>query len=416
MSHRFAVAILLAGAVGACGSPVAGGPPAEITSLPRQLSAAERSIAEATPTFAVNLLRAVNTSFADSNVFISPLSASMALGMTLNGAAGVTYTEMRDALGLADRALAELNAGYSSLIALLRSLDRTVDFRIANSIWYDQPYASVIEAAFLNDTRQYFGATVSPLDFRSPQAVTAINSWVNTGTNGKITKIIDAIPPQMVMYLINAIYFKGSWRNSFDPAETANGDFTTHRGERVTARLMTRDGGFRLGSSGGATVAELPYGGDAFVMTVVLPPQGTSINDFVASLSVSSFQALTSNLVPSTHLLFLPKFRMEWEDTLNDELQTLGMRQAFVSGRADFSGISRTLGTQLSISEVKQKTFVDVNEEGTEAAAATSVGIGVTSGPPSVRINRPFVFAIRERLSGTILFIGKIVRPVAPTN
>jgi serine protease inhibitor len=406
MSHRRSVTTVVAIAAMACSDPTASGQkPAVISTLPRQLSAAEQAIARSTPQFGLNLLQQVNRSFADSNVFISPLSASMALGMALNGANGTTYDEMRSSLGLPNQSLAELNAGFQSLIAMLRGLDKTVDFRIGNSVWYATDFATAIAPAFLSDTRQYFGAQISGLDFLSPQAPLTINAWVTSSTNGKITKIVDRIPPEMVMYLINAIYFKGAWRNAFDPKRTTDQEFTTHTGARTTAKMMTRKGGYRAGTSNGTQVVELPYGGDAFVMTIALPPAGQSINAFVASLTPSTWDALGATLTEPDWDLYVPKFKLEWEDKLNDELQAMGMRQAFIPNGADFTRLSPSAGRRLFISEVKQ------NEEGTEAAAVTSVGIGVTSLPPSIRIDRPFVFAIRERLSGTLIFMGKIVKP-----
>jgi serpin B len=386
------------------------GKPAPITSLPRQLNATEQAIASSTTGFGLALLRAVNTTFADSNVFLSPLSATMALGMTLNGAANTTYDEMRAALSLPDRPLAELNASYQGLIAMLRGLDKTVDFRIANSVWYRNTFASAIAPAFLNDTKTFFDAQVSGLDFTSSQALSTINGWVNTSTNGKIDKILDRIPAEIVMYLINATYFKGAWRDGFDPKRTNDGPFTTHRGQQVTTKLMSRKGGYRAAMVNGTQVVELPYGGDAFVMTVVMPAGNVDINTFVAGLTPSTWASFSASTDPGYDLVF-PRFKLSWEDKLNNELQVMGMRQAFVEGGADFTRLSPSMGRNLFISEVKQKAYVDVNEEGTEAAAVTSVSVGVTSLPPSIRIDRPFVFAIRERLSGTVLFMGKMLKP-----
>ena len=396
----------------ACADPTAPAQrPTIITSLPRALTAAEAAIAGSTPEFGINLLREVNGTFADSNVFLSPLSASMALAMTLNGAGGSTYTEMRQTLGLPDRPLAELNAGYQSLILMLRGLDRTVDFRLANAVWYSNSFSPLIAPAFLADTKQFFDAEVGGLDFQSAQAPTTINAWVNRSTNGKIDRIVDRIPPEMIMYLVNATYFKGAWRDAFDPRQTAAGTFTTHTGARVTAQMMTRKGGIRTRTGNGVEVVELPYGGDAYVMTIALPPVGQSINAFVSALTPQSWDAMVASLADVSWDVYLPKFTLRFEDNLNDELKALGMRTAFVAGGADFTRLSPIAGRQLYVSAVKQKTFVDVNEAGTEAAAVTSVGIGVTSLPPAIRIDRPFVFAIRERLSGTVLFMGKIVQP-----
>jgi serine protease inhibitor len=176
-------------------------------------------------------------------------------------------------------------------------------------------------------------------------------------------------------------------------------------------QMMRRKGGFRQGRIANATVAELPYGGDAFVMTILLPDEGVGVNTFVSSLSPSTWEQATAQLTDSEVDIYLPKFRLAWEDTLNDELKRMGMLQAFRPNEARFTRISRSIGDKLYIDFVKQKAFVDVNEVGTEAAAVTVVGIGVTSAPMPVRIDRPFVFAIRERLSGTVLFLGKIVEP-----
>jgi serpin B len=362
--------------------------------------------------FGFNLLKQVNGSFADSNVFLSPLSASMALGMTMNGAEGTTFEEMRATLGFGPRTYDELNNSYRSLIALLRGLDPRVEFRIANAIYYDlADMGAAVEPTFLSQSQEFFDAEVKGLDFRLPGAVDTVNAWANRNTNGKIPRIIDEIQAQIVMLLMNAIYFKGDWRAGFKTAETTSESFHALRGTDVSVPMMHRKGGFRQGRIANAIVAELPYGGDAFVMTILLPDEGLDVNTFVASLSPSTWQQATANLVDSEVDLYLPKFRLAWEDTLNDELKQMGMRQAFRPDEARFTRISRSLGDQLYIDFVKQKAFVDVNEVGTEAAAVTVVGVGVTSVPVPVRIDRPFVFAIRERLSGTVLFLGKIVEP-----
>lgn len=406
-------AVPLAALLLSCGDPAApGGSPPAITALPRQLTATETEMVGAANTFGFNLLKEVNTSFADSNVFLSPLSASMALGMTMNGAEGTTFEEMRSALGFGPRTYEELNSSYRSLIALLRDLDPKVEFKIANAIYYDlADIGTAIEPTFLNESRDYFDAEVKGLDFRRPEAVDTVNAWADRNTNGRIPEIIDEIQEQIVMLLMNAIYFKGDWRAGFKASETSSQPFHALRGTDVSVQMMRRKGGFRQGRISNATVAELPYGGDAFVMTILLPDEGLDINTFLSGLSSATWTQATADLRDSDVDLYLPKFRLAWEDTLNDELKRLGMRQAFKPDSARFTRISRTLGDKLYIDFVKQKAFVDVNEVGTEAAAVTVVGIGVTSAPVPVRVDRPFVFAIRERLSGTVLFLGKIVEP-----
>lgn len=395
----------------ACGDPASPqGTPPTITALPRPLTSVETEMVNAANTFGFNLLKEVNKSFAGKNVFLSPLSASMALGMAMNGAEGTTFEEMRSALGFGPRNYQELNSAYQSLITLLRELDPKVEFKIANAVYYDlADIGTAIEPTFLSESKQYFDAEVKGLDFRRAETVDTVNAWASQNTNGKIPKILDSIEAQIVMLLMNAIYFKGDWRAGFKEAQTVDDVFHAPGGD-ITVRMMNRKGGFRTGRLSNALVAELPYGGDAYAMTILLPDEGVTIDAFVAGLGATWTQGFTG-LRDAEVDLAMPKFRLAWEDTLNEELKALGMRQAFVPDGARFTRISRSMGDHLYIDFVKQNAFVDVNEVGTEAAAVTVVGIGVTSAPMPVRIDRPFVFAIRERLSGTVLFLGKIVAP-----
>lgn len=399
----------------ACSQPSSPDSATPITSLPRALAPAEQELIASSNQFAFGLLREVNTSWTGKNVFISPLSASMALGMTMNGAAGSTYAEMRGTLGFGTRDLAEINGGYQSLVKLLRSLDPKVQFQLANAIWYDQTMASAFEAAFLRDTKTYFDAEVAALDMRSPQALTTINAWANKNTNGKIPKVLDALGDDIVMLLANAIWFKGDWRDQFEKAKTAPEPFATSSGS-VNVPTMQRTGALRLGTIPGAQVIELPYGGDAFAMTILLPNTGMNAEGYLGSLTPAVWASALASLNEGKAELHLPKFKLTWKDSLNGPLKQLGMRQAFVPDGADFTRMSQSAGRHLYISFVNQNTFVDVNEEGTEAAAVTTVGVGVTSAPappPVVKVDRPFIFAIRERLSGSIIFIGKIANPIA---
>jgi len=409
LSGLFAIVALAA----ACHDPTApsGGAP-RITALPRALSSGEQAVIGASNTFGFNLLRELDRTRADSNIFMSPLSASMALGMTMNGAAGQTFDEMRSALAFGTRPSAEINASYRSLIDMLRTLDKTVDFRIANSIWYRAGFP--FEATFLDESKQFFDAKVAPLDFAAASAVPTINTWVKESTNGKIDEILDGpIADDVVMYLINAIYFNGSWTARFDKGLTRQDEFTTIDGTTAPIAMMRRTDTVRVAETAGAQVVDLPYGGGAFAMTIIMPKPGKSVSSLVSSLSADSWQAAVGNTAARSVELQMPKFTLRWEALLNDPLEALGMRLAFQGDAADFTRMSRAAGNRLYISKVKQKSFVDVHEEGTEAAAVTSVEIRVTCacGPQVIRIDRPFIFAIRERLSGTILFLGKIVRP-----
>ena len=383
--------------------------PATLAALPRPLTDAEEFVGGAGNSFSFDLFRQINLDQADSNVFISPLSASMALGMTLNGAAGTTADEMRRALGFGDTSQQSINEGYRGLIGLLRGLDSRTELRVANSIFYRRDFP--FEQSFLQTGKTYFDAEIQGLDFNAPSSVKTINDWVSRSTNAKIPTILDAIDPLDVMFLINAVYFKGTWRSRFDPAETADATFHAIDGATEPMKLMHQKNTLRYRETADAQWVDLLYGNSAFAMTVVLPKPGKDVNEVVASLTESSWSQLTDGFTETEVDLYLPKIRLEYERKLNDDLKALGMEVAFRGGEADFTAMS-PLGRELYIAFVKQKTFVDIYEEGTEAAAVTVVGMRVTSAPvvPTMRVDRPFVFAIRERFSGTILFIGKIAR------
>jgi serine protease inhibitor len=385
-----------------------GGPEAVLTVLPRSLSVAEQKVLGASNEFTFALFRRLSDAQRGANVFVSPLSASMALGMTMNGAAGPTFDEMRTALAFGDASQDEINQGYAGLIALLHGLDRSVTFEIANSVWYRQTFP--FHQSFLDAVRGPFAADVRGLDFTSPSALPTINGWVSNRTHGKIPTILEEIRRDDVMFLINAIYFNGSWRERFDPAKTEPAQFRTAGGASQPVRLMHTQRVMRYLETPQFQAVDLPYGRDAFTMTVLLPKDGTDIEGFAASLQRSRWNEWAAQFHDQEVDLYLPKLKVSYERALIADLTTLGIKQAFVPGGADFTRMSPA-GRDLFISVVKQKAYVDIHEEGTEAAAVTVVGIRVVSAPvvATMRVDRPYLFAIRERLSGTILFIGKIV-------
>jgi serine protease inhibitor len=414
MKTRRSLAVLLLAIHAACsGAPSEpGGAAADsLKVLPRTLSEGEQQAIAASNRFAFDLFRSINARFVDTNVFISPLSASVALGMTLNGADGETFEGMRQALRIDETDRSRINDAYRDLIALLLELDPAVDMRIANAIWYRDTFP--FHQAFFDTVSHYFGARVAGLDFGNPATVPRINAWVDTATAGKITKVLDGVADHIVMLLMNAIYFKGSWRSQFDPARTENAPFATERGTSYSARMMhLGEQQVALAMLGGVQAVDLPYGRAAFTMTAILPPAGTDVDAFIQTLDQARWDALVGALHQTKADVYLPKFRMEWADKLNSDLTSMGMGNAFCEGCANFTRMS-PLGNELFIDFVQQNTFVDVNEEGTEAAAVTTVGVGVTSLPPTIRFDRPFVFVIRERLSGTILFMGKVAVPIS---
>jgi len=376
-----------------------------IRGLPRELKLAEVSLATSSNAFGLKLFKEIVLEEQDKNVFISPLSVSMALGMTYNGAAGTTEEAMRNTLEYGDLIQQEINESYRDLTDMLINLDPNVLFQIANSIWYRLGFQ--VEREFIDINRTYFDAEVTGLDFSDPNEKTTINNWVNQKTNGKIPEIIDRIERDHVMFLINAIYFKGDWTSQFDPGKTRDDDFYLLDGSKKTVRMMSQKNDFAYYSHQDFQAMDLPYGGQAFSMTIFLPDADVDIDDFIAQISDENLSDWIGSFNETKIYLYMPKFKLEYNLTLNDVLKALGMEIAF-SGGADFTKIHKNGG--IWIDEVKHKTFIDVNEEGTEATAATVVSM-IRSGPLSVTVNRPFVFMIREKFSNTILFMGKIVEP-----
>jgi serpin B len=407
-ANRLTIAVSAAMLITGCGESIT--EPDPITELPRALTLAEREVIAASNEFAFGLLSQVNGEQPGENIFLSPLSASMALGMTMNGARGETFDAMRGTLGFGDLSQPEINESYRGLIDLLLGLDPRVELAIANSIWYRDTYS--FEQPFFDATSTYFDAEVAGLNFADPASLDRINSWVDDKTNGKIDKILNEIKPDDVMYLINAIYFKGDWTTQFDKADTRDAPFYGSSGEEVvsTVKMMRRDGGFDMYRGDGFRVADLSYGGGAFSMTVILPDRDVDVNDVVEALDTQRWAEMTAGFTKTEMDLHLPRFRLEYEKSFVDALTALGMGIAFGPGQ-DFTGMS---SANPFISNVVQKTFVDVNEEGTTAAAVTVVTMTVTSAPPAFIVDRPFIFAIRERLSGAILFIGKMMVPESP--
>ena len=391
-----------------------GGGADPLTGLPRELSVAEQQLIEADNGFAFSLFREVNRQEeAGQNVFVSPLSVAMALGMTYNGAAGTTRAAMAEALALQGMSIGDVNQAYRDLIDLLRGLDGGVEFTLANSIWH-RPDLTPLQT-FQDVNRNFFDATVQSLDFSLPGASATMNQWVDRNTNGKIKTIVpDPIPDQIVMYLINAIYFKGDWTFEFDKGRTKDQPFQLADGGKVMARMMSREEKHqvRMFSDADVTVVDLPYSRRAYVMTVVLPREATGAESLATQLTQERWNGWIAELDSTSILVSLPKFTLEYALRLNDVLKALGMAEAFNPCLADFGNMfAGAKPGDFYIDDVRHKTFVDVNEEGTEAAGATSVGIGLTSAPARIEVDRPFIFAIRERLAGSILFLGRIMNP-----
>jgi serpin B len=352
-----------------------------------------------------------------ANLFASPLSVSFALGMTSNGASGATLTAFKNTLNFAGLSQDQVNAYYNNLITNLPELDPNTTLNIANSIWYRQGFSVLPQ--FLQTDSTNFHAQTQALDFNSPSALSTINNWVNDKTSGKIPKILDNIPGNAVMYLVNAMYFKSSWAEKFDPAKTKPQSFYLADNSSVQANFMTGDIDFNYCLSDKANVYELPYSNNRYSMVIITPglslSGGTTLSQLAAGLDSLQWQTWMNNLKPCKGTVTMPKFSFSYGNLLNSALTDLGLGIAF-SDQADFSLINPT--TKLQISQVVHKAFVDVDESGTTAAAATSVGVIATIAGPQYNptFNHPFIFAIREMNSGLILFIGTMNNPLLTGN
>lgn len=385
------------------------GPFDPITDLPRPLTSAETEVIGQSNAFGFHLLQEVDSRRDGSqpNTVLSPLSATMALGMALEGADGDTYTAMQDALGFEGLGREAVSASYRGLLDLLLNLDPNVEMAIANSAWARTGFP--FHSTYFDAITANFDAEVQELDFSAPQAKDIINAWVEAKTNGRIDEIVDAINPLDILFLINAVYFKGSWTTQFDPEDTRDAIFQGPNGESFSVPTMNaRDLPISLGNVDGVQVGELPYGGQAFTMVIALPPRDRSVDELMAGLDDTEWGRWMNALHEDEVPVALPKFELEWDGSLNDALMAMGMEPAFIPS-ADFSLM--TPAADAHISRVKQKTFMKVDEVGTEAAAVTSVVIGATSVPLGLYVDRPFLVAIRERLSGSILFLGVIRDP-----
>src|SRR6266478_7800239 len=344
-----AIALLLV--VIACSKdPVSPKAPPRITALPRALTAQEQQLIQADNRFAIKLLRETYSEFRDSlpNLFVSPLSVAMALGMTYNGAATTTEDAMRATLELDSMTVGELNEANQSLIALLRGLDPHVRFEIANSIWYSLAFS--VEQPFLDANRTYFDARVEALDFTSPTAAPTINTWVDQQTHGLIHEIVpDPLPQNALMYLINAIYFKGDWTRQFDKQLTTPRPFHLDDGSTVSVPTMTYgiEAPVQRTWTPLATVIDLSYGGEAFSMTIILPRESVSVDSVLASLTLDDWNAWIARLDTAFTELYVPKFKLENNLTLNGPLASLGMGIAF-SDAADFSQMTPGGGVKIS--------------------------------------------------------------------
>jgi len=370
-------------------------------------------LVSANTTFGFKLFAEVAKQDAGKNILISPASVGLALAMTYNGAVGETKQGMERALEIRGMNHLELNRAYAQLKAALESADPKVQLSIANSLWGKK--GITFNPDFIQRNKQYYGAEVTALDFGDPSAPATINSWVADKTKGKIDKIIDNIDAQAILFLINAIYFKGTWAAEFDKAKTKEDQFTTGAGKQKRHPMMHQAGKYSYYEGKDFQAVSLPYGGGRVSMYLFLPAKGTSLAEFQKSLTATNWDAWMKEFAETKGEIAVPRFKVEYEIGLNEALKALGMGIAFDPDRANFSGIVET-SQNAFISRVKHKTFAEVNEEGTEAAAVTSVEMSVTSVMVPrktfrMNVDHPFFCAIRDNKTGTLLFMGSISDP-----
>jgi len=375
-----------------------------------EITAETRQLIDSDNQFGIELFKIVNQQQeTDSNTMISPLSVSLALAMTYNGALGDTKKAMEETMYLNDLSVEQINESFETLMEALMSVDPKVTMEIANSIWYRENYP-VIED-FIQVNRNYYDAEVRSMDFGDPQAIDIINQWCADKTHNKIKKILDVIPGNAVMYLINALYFNGAWKYEFDKSKTGKelfylGDGTS---EQIDMMHMEADVGYLNNELFSAI--ELPYGRGNYSMVCMLPREDLSVNDVIAGITEEKWNEWMDHFTETGCRIGLPKFKFEYFNLLNDALKSMGMEIAFSQG-ADFSNIVE--GGGIWISRVLHKTFIEVDEKGTEAAAVTAVEmreVSAPGGPRNITFNRPFLFAIREVTTNTIVFLGKFVEP-----
>ncbi len=369
-------------------------------------------LVEASSKFGFKLFDRIAKQDPNKNIFISPSSVAIALSMTYNGANGETQEAIAKALELQGLKIGDVNIFNQTIQKLLANGDTNVELNIANSLWARKDIA--LEPTFLNKVKEFYQAEIANLNFNDPNSVNTINDWVKQNTKNKIDKIVDRIEPDSLLFLINAVYFKGKWKAPFKKSLTKPQPFILADGTAIQHPAMSRSGEYRYYDAPTFQAISLPYGSGRFSMEVFLPKPKSSLTEFQKQLTAKNWQDWSTKFTRKEGLIQLPRFKMEYEISLKDALQNMGMAIAFNQEKADFRNLSKT---EAFIGDVKHKTFVEVNEEGTEAAAVTSVEVRTTSGrsseelPFRMVVDRPFFFTISDRQTGTIIFMGAIKNP-----
>lgn len=372
-------------------------------------------VSENTSDFAFNFFLALQKERPDTgNIFVSPLSLHMDMGMLLNGAAGNTYTQLQNALALNGLSIDEINKAYQTLLQDLPNADKQVQLDLANSMWYNNDFS--VLPSYTGILKNYFQSSAYASLFGTG-AVDSINRWASDNTYGKINHIIDNIDGYEVMFLLNALYFKGQWASQFDKKATKLQTFTLENGNTKQIEMMSQENAFAYQSKVTYSAIRLPYGNGQFSMTILLPAKGNKIEEVMNGFTVSdwnSFQQDTSKVKVNVEL---PRFQISLDSTdLIPVLKTMGATDLFNPDLSDLSKINADAKLRrLYVNILKQFTYLKVDEVGTEAAAVTIGGIAGTSVemPPPFICDHPFGIIISENTSNTILFMGRIMNPLS---
>ncbi len=365
------------------------------------LTRAEQDILASGGDFAFNLMKEMYKS--DEQLFLSPLSAQAALMMVANGASGETYEQIANVIGYDGYDLNELNSMYRKIVAGLRKVDTSTDFEMANSVWMAKGMS--VNKTFKDLLAESYDAESGDVDFLSKSDIDRINKWCDDKTHGMVPSIISKPDKNLKLLILNALYFKGQWSHQFDKNMTTKDAFKSLSGKEVQLDFMRQTEEFSYHKDEELQLCVLPFGNGGFCLDILLPHENVDFTDFIASLDYRKFSDHLARLKTAEVIMSVPKLKFEYECMMSDVLRKMGMDVPFSSG-ADFSNISNN---ELRISEVKQKTAFEMDEEGAKAAAVTAVGIDNCAGPVasvSFTVDRPFVFAIRETSTNSILFLG----------
>ncbi|OPZ94005.1 MAG: Xyloglucanase Xgh74A precursor [Firmicutes bacterium ADurb.Bin419] len=359
---------------------------------------------DANTQFATKLFQKLSNEGTNENIFFSPFGISMTFSMAYQGAGSTTKDAMAKALDYTGMSDEVMNQSYVDHLNYFKRLYPQVELNIANSIWLNESFKA--KESFLTKNLEVFKARSSYLDFANPEACNIMNDWISDATNGKIDNMIKGpLSSQMSMYLMNAIYFNGSWAEEFDETKTSYRSFTNISGQVKYVPMMYKKAPFRSAETSEAKAIEIPYGSGNVSMYCILPKADT-VNDFISEFDSSKWSEIKAGLIKSNDIAFyLPRFSIEYEpQDLKGKLSELGMGEAF-SDNADFFGIAESIW----LDEVKHKSVIDVNEKGTEAVSGTIIGIPTPSLVKWFELDKPFVFVIADNATGTILFMGKVV-------